>query len=147
MENLRAADGIIIGSPEYHGSFSGILKSALDPIGSEEFEGKMVGLIGVAGGQIGATNTLNHLQTVGRALHPWVIPTQVSIGNSADAFDSNGEPVRPEVTNRLKSVGKQVTHFALLHKCEDHLQFIKEWGGCRLRSGRRSAARSLIYRK
>jgi NAD(P)H-dependent FMN reductase len=127
--DLREADGIIIGSPEYHGSISGVLKNALDLVSSEEFEGKMVGLIGVAGGQLGATNTLNHLQTVGRTLHAWVVPTQASIGNSSEAFDAKGDPLRPELGSRLKAVGKQVAHFALLHKCENHLQFLKEWEG------------------
>jgi NAD(P)H-dependent FMN reductase len=127
--DLREADGIILGSPEYHGSISGVLKNALDLVSSDEFEGKMVGLIGVAGGQLGATNTLNHLQTVGRTLHAWVVPTQASIGNSSEAFSAQGDPVRPELGNRLRAVGKQVAHFALLHKCENHLQFLKEWEG------------------
>ena len=125
--DLRAADGIILGSPEIHGSFSGVLKNALDLTGSDEFEGKMVGLVGVAGGQMGAVETLSHLRTVGRSLHAWVVPTQVSIGDSSTAFNQHGEPVRPEVGNRLRSVGRQVAHFAWLHKCENHLQFVKEW--------------------
>ena len=41
--NLRAADGIILGSPEIHGSFSGVLKNALDLTGSDEFEGRWWG--------------------------------------------------------------------------------------------------------
>ncbi|MDA4115743.1 MAG: NAD(P)H-dependent oxidoreductase [Thaumarchaeota archaeon] len=127
--DLRAADGIILGSPEIHGSFSGVLKNALDLTGSDEFEGKMVGLVGVAGGQMGAVETLSQLRTVGRSLHAWVVPTQVSVGDSSTAFDQQGEPVRPEVGNRLTSVGRQVAHFARLHKCENHLQFVKEWEG------------------
>lgn len=129
LGDLRAADGIILGSPDYHGSISGVLKNALDLASAEEFEGKMVGLIGVAGGQMGAADTLDHLRTVGRHLHAWVVPNQVSIGDSLEAFNPNGEPVRPEVGNRLKSVGEQVAHFARLHKCENHLQFLKEWEG------------------
>ncbi|MGH9920239.1 MAG: NADPH-dependent FMN reductase [Nitrososphaerales archaeon] len=127
--DLNAADGIVLGSPEYHGSISGVLKNALDFASSEEFEGKMVGLIGVAGGRMGATDTLNNLRTVGRALHAWVVPNQVSIGSSEEAFEPSGGPLQRDVAGRLKSVGWQVAHFARLHKCEDHLQFIKEWEG------------------
>ena len=126
---LKSSDGMILGSPEIHGSVSGVLKNALDLVGYDEFEGKMVGLVGVAGGRMGATETLSHMRTIGRALHAWVVPNQVSIGDSNEAFDAKGNPISLEVGNRLKSVGKQVAHFALLHKCENHMQFLKEWEG------------------
>jgi len=132
---LRAADGIVLGSPEIHGSFSGVLKNALDLAGSEEFEGKMVGLVGVAGGRMGATETLSDLRNVGRSLHAWVVPTQASIGDSGEAFDSRGNPLDREVGERLKEVGRQVAHFARLHKCENHLQFLREWEGAPLNEG------------
>ena len=124
---LRAADGIILGSPEIHGSISGVLKNALDLVGADEFEGKMVGLIGLAGGRMGAVETLSHLRTIGRSLHAWVVPNQASIGDSHTAFDGDGEPVDSELAERLKAVGRQVAHFARLHKCENHLQFMREW--------------------
>jgi len=124
---LRAADGVILGSPEIHGSISGVLKNALDLAGADEFEGKMVGLIGLAGGRMGAVETLSHLRTIGRSLHAWVVPNQASIGDSHAAFDGDGEPVDPELAERLKAVGRQVAHFARLHKCENHLQFMREW--------------------
>ena len=66
--DLRAAQGIILGTPEYHASFSGVLKNALDLMGFDEFEGKMLGLVGVSGGRLGAINALNSLRMVGRAL-------------------------------------------------------------------------------
>jgi NAD(P)H-dependent FMN reductase len=50
---VREAQGIILGTPEYHGGFSGVLKNALDLMGFEEFEGKMLGLIGVSAGRMG----------------------------------------------------------------------------------------------
>lgn len=108
---LRAADGIIPGSPEIHGSVSGVLKNALDLASSDEFEGKMVGNVAIAGGRMGATESLSHLRTIGRSLHAWVVPTQVSIGDSGEAFDSHGEPRDPEVGDRLKSVGRSVIAF------------------------------------
>src|SRR6185503_8115610 len=74
---MRSADGIILATPEYHGSFSGVLKNTLDLMGFEEFEGKMLGLVGISGGRMGASDALNTLRTVGRALHAWVLPQQV----------------------------------------------------------------------
>ena len=129
LNDLRAADGIILGSPEIHGSLSGVLKNALDLTDRELFEGKMLGLIGVAGGRMGASETLSHLRSIGRSLHAWVVPTQVSIAAADQAFDSRGEPIQSEVGDRLKSVGREVAHFARLHKCENHVQFLKEWEG------------------
>jgi FMN reductase len=129
LADIRAADGVILGSPEIHGSVSGLLKNALDLTSVKEFEGKMVGLIGVAGGRLGASETLSHLRTIGRALHAWVVPIQASIADSEGAFDSRGEPRDQELRDRLESLGRQVAHFAWLHKCENHVQFLKEWEG------------------
>ena len=135
LADIRAADGMIWGSPEIHGSFSGVLKNALDLTSVGDFEGKMVGLIGVAGGEMGAGETLSHLRAIGRSLHAWVVPIQVSIADSKQAFDSRGEPVDVRVAHRLKAVGRQVAHFARLHKCENHLQFVKEWQGAAVHEG------------
>jgi len=139
LGDLRAADGIILGSPEIHGSISGVLKNALDLTSRELFEGKMLGIIGVAGGRMGASETLSHLRAIGRSLHAWVVPTQVSIAASDEAFDSRGEPSNVEIAERLQSVGREVAHFAHLHKCENHVQFMKDWehaAGTEARSSR-----------
>ena len=89
-ERLRKADGVIIGTPEYHGSFTGVLKNALDLTGFPEWEGKMVALIGVAGGRMGAHQALHSLRDIGRSLHAWVIPEQVAIPEAYKSFDAAG---------------------------------------------------------
>jgi NAD(P)H-dependent FMN reductase len=57
-QEVRAAQGIILATPDYHGGYSGVLKNALDLMGFEEFEGKMLGLVGVSGGGMGAFREL-----------------------------------------------------------------------------------------
>src|SRR5206468_3630574 len=42
-QHVKEAEGVVLGTPEYHGSFSGVLKNALDLMGFDEFEGKMIG--------------------------------------------------------------------------------------------------------
>ena len=124
---LKAADGIILGTPEYHGGFSGVIKNALDLMGFEEFEGKMLGLIGVSGGRMGAFDALNSLRNVGRALHAWVVPEQASLPEAWKLFDGEGQPKSAEVAKRLHEVGQQVSRFARLHKCAAAHQFLDMW--------------------
>jgi len=124
---VKEAEGIILGTPEYHGSFSGVLKNALDLMGFSEFEGKMVGLVGVSGGKMGAFDAMNSLRNVGRALHAWVVPEQVSVPEAWKAFDDAGHVKDKEMEERLLTVGRQVARFARLHKCAADTEFLKRW--------------------
>ena len=124
---VAAAQGIILGTPNYHASFSGVLKNALDLMGFDEFEGKMVGLVGVSGGNRGAADALNSLRTIGRVLHAWVAPQQVSIPEAWKYFDQAGNLKDAGFENRVKEVGRQVAKFAYLHSSEKVREFLEEW--------------------
>ena len=126
-EDVRAAQGIILATPEYHGGYSGVLKNALDLMGFEEFEGKMLGLVGVSGGGMGAFGALNNLRAVGRALHAWVIPEQASIPQAWKVFDAAGNLQDSDLEKRLKDVGRQVARFAYLHTSKQAQEFLRVW--------------------
>ena len=64
-QRVSEASGVILATPNYHGTVSGVLKNALDLMSVREFEGKVVGLIGVSGGRMGGM-TLNALQMAER---------------------------------------------------------------------------------
>lgn len=125
--DVGRAQGIILGTPEYHGGVSGVLKNALDLMGFEEFRGKMVGLVGVSGGALGAVHALDSLRTIGRALHSWVVPEQASIPQACKAFDEAGALRSGDLENRLKQVGRQVARFANLHTWEKAQEFLTAW--------------------
>lgn len=86
-DRAKRADALLLGSPEYHNSFSGVLKNALDLLGSDELRGKLFGLLGVGGGEMGAINTLGHLRYVVRGVGGWSLPVQISISHAYKAFD------------------------------------------------------------
>ncbi len=111
---IRESQGIIIGTPEYHNSFTGSLKNALDLCGYNEFEHKMCGIIGVAGGGMGAANAIGHLRTVMRGVGAWVIPHQVSISHSGKIFSVTGDIADEALTKRLKKLGTDVAKYARL---------------------------------
>lgn len=126
-EDVSKAQGIVLGTPNYHGSYSGVLKNALDLMGFEEFEGRVVGLVGVAGGATGATIPLDALRTVSRALHAWTIPDEASIPRVREVFSPDGTCNDRLAEQRLLKVGQQVTRFAALHHAAQTQEFLQMW--------------------
>lgn len=111
---IATADALLIGSPEYHGSFTGTLKNALDLLGPDDVGGKMVGLVAVATGDAGAMNTLNHLRHVMRWVNAWVLPSQVSIPRAADAFSPDGTATRAGLAEELDLLGRELVRYGKL---------------------------------
>jgi len=100
QEAVQEADGLILATPEYHGSVSGVLKNALDLMSFDQLSGKVTGLISVLGGQSNS-NALNDLRVIMRWVHGWVIPEQVAIGQSWKAFDKDGKLLDENISQRF----------------------------------------------
>ena len=128
-EKLAGNHGFIVGTPEYHGSVSGVLKNALDLVGAEAFTGKIVGLLGVAGGAMGAVNSLNTMRTIGRNLQCWVIPAEVSIAHSHAVVAEDGSILDGDIEARLLDLGRQVARFATLQQRARQDEFLQLWEG------------------
>ena len=110
VRRVREADAVLLGTPMYHGSYSGVLKNALDHCGFDEFEGKTVGLLAVAGGGFPVT-ALDHLRSVCRALDAWVLPHQAAIPNASAQFDGDGI-VDDRLDDRVRVLGRRVVEYA-----------------------------------
>lgn len=111
---LRGADALLIGSPEYHGSFTGVLKNALDLLEGDDLRGKLIALVATARGDAGAMNTLNHLRQVARWVGAWVMPAQVSVPRANDAFGADGAATREGLDDELRKLGAEVVRYGKL---------------------------------
>ena len=116
LSAIRGADGLLWATPEYHGSFSGALKNALDLASIQDFEGKVVALLGVAAGQIGAIQALGHLRGVARQLHLWAIPSQLSIARSYGAFDEDGQLKDPKLAQSMEKMSAELVKWSAIHR-------------------------------
>ena len=110
VRRVREADAVLVGTPMYHGSYSGVLKNALDHCGFDEFEGKTVGLLAVAGGGFPVT-ALDHLRSVCRALDAWVLPHQAAVPNASSQFEA-GEITDDRLDERVRVLGRRVVEYA-----------------------------------
>lgn len=104
---VKQADGLLIATPVYHDSYSGVLKNALDHL-YEELSDKVAALIAVGGGRVGQGQALEHLRAVFRETSVWVIPRQVAVPRSEEAFDEKGQPTDKEVESRLTALGMEL---------------------------------------
>ncbi len=100
---VAEADAVVLATPEYHGSVSGVLKNALDYLGSDQFDGKLVLCVSAAGGAVGVSS-LQHMQVIVRNLHGINCPEWISIGGDQRRFDEQGEPIHAPVRARVDRV-------------------------------------------
>jgi FMN reductase len=116
-----AAGALIIASPGYHGSISGMMKNALDYI--EELrtdsrvycDGMAVGCIAVADGWQAAVTTLQTVRSTVHALRGWPTPLGAALNNAAGLFAVDGSCSDDVVTAQLTTIGTQVVRFAAVH--------------------------------
>jgi|SRR5690606_3424260 FMN reductase len=117
VEEIRQADGLIVGSPGYHGGPSGLIKNALDyleDLRDDErpyLTGRAVGLVAVAAGWQAAVGTLNQLRTTTHALRAWPTPLGLAINSRETKFDDTGGCNDTGVYDKLRLIGRQVATF------------------------------------
>lgn len=119
---IAAADGLVLASPAYHGSVSGLVKNALDH--TEElrddsrpyFTGRAVGSLAVARGWQGGVSTIAALRDVTHALRGWPTPLGVAVNSGTAGFGPDGKCTDPHVQGQLETMAAQVVDFARLHR-------------------------------
>ncbi|WP_435365424.1 NADPH-dependent FMN reductase [Haloarchaeobius sp. DYHT-AS-18] len=113
VRQVREADAVILGSPVYHGSYSGALKNFHDYCSFDDYEDTVVGLLATAGGGSYGP-TLEHMRSTVRGVHGHVVPEQVGIRSAYDKFESapdapGGRAFTDEdIAERVASLGAAV---------------------------------------
>ncbi|MGH9344292.1 MAG: NADPH-dependent FMN reductase [Terriglobia bacterium] len=110
---VRAADAILLVTPEYNYSIPGVLKNAIDcasrPYGDSAWDGKPVAVMGASIGMQGSSRAQYHLRQcfVFLNMHPVNLP-EVMISNASEIFDAEGnlkdENTRRRITALLETL-------------------------------------------
>ncbi|WP_132876953.1 NADPH-dependent FMN reductase [Tamaricihabitans halophyticus] len=118
VDELRAADGVVLVSPGYHGTVSGLVKNALDyveDLRSDAYpylDGRAVGCVATAHGWQAAVTTLTALRQIVHALRGWPTPLGAAVNSAHVHFDADGHCSDPQVEESLRTIGRQVAEFA-----------------------------------
>jgi FMN reductase len=124
---VRAADGLIIASPGYHGSVSGLVKNALDTLDvlrddvRPYFDGRAVGVIVTVDGWQAAGATLGALRAIVHALRGWNTPMGVALNGAAardtgGLFDGEGRLADRRDAWQVQAMAEQVVAFAAMKR-------------------------------
>ena len=90
-EFLHQADGIIFCSPEYHGSYTGVLKNAVDHFW-EEFRKKPIGVVSTGSGYFGGMNASSEMQQLVLSLGGLSYAQEIGCTLYPKGFRSYGQP-------------------------------------------------------
>jgi len=122
IEALREADGVIIATPGYHGSISGLIKNALDYTEDMRgdtrpyLEGRAVGCIVCADGTQALGSTVQAVRSIVHALRGWPTPLAALINSTSGPFSPNGEVSDAAVECQLHILATQVVDFARMQQ-------------------------------
>ncbi len=110
---IREADAVVLVTPEYNYSISGVLKNAIDwasrPYGDSAWEGKPAAIMGASGGAIATARAQYDLRKMMVFLNMFPLNRpEVMIGNAGEKFDENGkltdEQTRKFISDQMQAL-------------------------------------------
>ena len=112
IERVKDATAVVLSTPEYHGSYSSVIKLVIDNLGfPSSLSTKPVALLGVAAGQIGAIKALEHLRSVCSHVGSIVLPGPVSVARVQAIFDDQGKCLDESTEKRLRGLATNLIHY------------------------------------
>jgi len=105
--------GFVLGSPLYHGSYSGVLKNALDNLHFDAFRNKPVALVSNSSSIRNVDHPCEHLRLVVRALFGYALQCQIGTAET-DYKEEKDEYIltNEEIIERCHRLTKELISFA-----------------------------------
>jgi chromate reductase len=110
-DQIRDADAIIISTPEYNQSLSGVLKNALDwvsRVDGKPWEGKPVALMSAAAGRSGGARACYALRLAMTSFRPRLLTGEVLVAASRSQFDDEGALLSERYDDTLRDLMLQL---------------------------------------
>ncbi len=115
---VAEAAGVVLATPEYHGSFSSVMKLVIENLGfPSTLAGKPVALLGVAAGSIGAIKSLEHLRGVVSHVGGLALPMPVSVANVQRVFDREGHCLEPATEKLIRGLAVTLLRYLRQNVC------------------------------
>jgi FMN reductase len=115
---IEAADAVVLGSPGYHGTVSGLVKNAIDHLeelrgGSRCYlDGIPIGCVATAYGWQAAVNTLGTLRVLAHSLRGWPTPLGIALNMAGPGvFAEDGSVLEPSVGDSVRIMADQLMAF------------------------------------
>jgi chromate reductase, NAD(P)H dehydrogenase (quinone) len=107
-DQIRAADAIVISTPEYNKALPGVLKNALDWVSRTKggpWRDKPVAIMSAAGGRAGGERSQFSLRPCLTPFRPRLLPgPEVLVGDSGNAFDAEGRLIDARYVKALQEL-------------------------------------------
>lgn len=114
---IRAANAILIATPEYNFSFPGVLKNAIDfasrPYGDNAFDGKPAAIMGATLGNLGTARAQYHLRQVCVFVNLLLLNRpEVLVGAAHEKFDEAGRLTDEETREWVRQLMEALVDWA-----------------------------------
>ena len=98
-EKIKAADGVLIVTPEYNGGYPASLKNVVDLL-YDEWHRKPVAISTVSDGIFGGTQVITSLQFSLWKIKAWTVPAMFPVPKVREVFDENGTAADKAATDK-----------------------------------------------
>ena len=118
---MLAHQGFLISSPEYNSSISAVFKNTIDWTSRQSegeiplacFKNKVAGIMSASPGMLGGLRGLVHVRSILGNIGVIVLPDQVTVAKSHEAFNEDGTLKDKKQEDQVKKIGANVAKILL----------------------------------